>query len=741
LGYLQKILFIDPNMLDLMKKITRTLNEILYETPLSFHQEIIDKQTEQIQSIWLDYLDVVNQQTKNLSIDEHQRRLQQSGADFVLKRTFFTSAYHCLLESNVAAYAKNKYSDDNEQKNVFRKKIDSKFCSIMSAALEELKPWREINLERINSLTNSSWNTSAQPPIKHINNRILIVILSYSRDLLRQNSSDLETGNFFADFESVINVYEKNLENDSNINYESRIKEIKQTINYFLDAFFDDGKLKNVLKIQLSKMKEFIELKVDITKLIKTYLNFNNEFKRLAASLNEKFSDEISSNLHTKSSQLVDSCSKVFTLILESDSQGNMESKFHALDVYVNFLTALSSLDFNLYIQSDLVKNLRQHVEATPKEDISKVVNIKSVKNLLDSGKTTHYLLDVLLHLFNLSSQANILKSNPSSVLNLQARAELIYSMSMSLRYFKDQLKYASLDAFKVDCIGPYDNALNEKSTSLDDFKDKLIKVEFYFRFNRKCKEVSAEQALQMFFNKNQLSHDCKMLLKSSMESYYESFNKYFSKIISNQMSIHELIDKAKKKAENWKKITVKECNYDLREKTVPKILAILSIIHSLSFSGFIEALSSSKSKYELKKNINNDSTAYFLKPQSVQILSIMRILSLDNKDTSIPNHLFEILTGQGKSWVLALMAGFFSLIGYKVTVACYSDYLSSRDKLNFFKYMDAFDFKSSVDFCTFSSICNSKISPSNQVSLKYNFNIILSIFEVGKVDRLKLTG
>lgn len=699
-----------------MKKLTRTLNEILYETPLSLHQEIITKQTEQIKSIWLDYLDVVNQQTMSLSLDEHQRRLQESSGDFALKRTFFTSAYHCLLESKVATQTKDKYSENNEKKSLFRKKIDDKFCSIMTDALEELKPWREINIERINSLTKSSWNTTASS--KHINNKILILMLVYSRDLLQENSTDLEMENFFADFESVINVYEKNLGNDNNINYESRIKEIKQTINYFLDAYFDDGKLKRVLTIQLSKMKEFIELKVDITKLIKTYLNFNGEFKRLAAILNEKFSKEISSKLHTKSSQLVDSCSKVFTSILESDCQGNMEAKFHALDIYVNFCTGLASLDFSLYIQSDLVKTLRQHVEATSKDDISKVVNIQKVNNLLESEKTFHYLLEVLLYLFNLASQEHILKSNSSSILNLQARAELIYSMSMSLRYFKDQLKYASLDAFKLDCIGPYDNALNEKAQSLDEFKDKLVKVEFYFRFNRKCKEVSAEQALQMFFNKNKLSDECQKYLTSSINSYYSSFDKYFGKIISNQISVEELIEKARKKAEQWRKTTVKDCSYDLREKTVPKILAILSIIHSLSFSGFIEVTNSTKSKYELKKSINNDSTAYFLKPQSVQILSILRILSLDNKNDSIPNHLFEILTGQGKSWVLALIAGFFSLIGYKVTVACYSDYLSSRDNLNFVKHMSPFNFNTSVDFCTFSSICNSKISPPNQVSI-----------------------
>ena len=413
----------------------------------------------------------------------------------------------------------------------------------------------------------------------------------------------------------------------------------------------------------------------------------------------------------------------MFTLILETDNQGDIEATFHALHVFVNFLTALTSLDYNLYIESDRVTRdptLAPHVEKTGNENIF-IINAKKVKELVKSGKLmTHYLLEVLLHLFKLASQEHILESSVSSVLNLQARAELIASMSMSLRYFQDQLKYASLDAFRADCIGPYDNVLFEKSTSLEEFRDKLAKVEFYFRFNRKCKEVSADQALEMFFSKNPSSDQSRMLLKQAIDSYYVSFNKYLVKVLNNETSVDELIDKAKKQAENWRKSTVKECDFDLRQKTVPKILAILSLIHSLSFSSFIEASSSSKSTFQLKTNINNDSTKYFLKPQSVQILSILRILSLDRKEISIPNHLFEILTGQGKSWVLALMAGFFSLIGYKVTVACYSDYLSSRDKACFLKYMEPFRFKRTVDYCTFGSMCNSKINSPDQVGKSY---------------------
>ena len=60
LAYLQKILYIDPSVLDLIKKLTRTVNEMLYETPQSYHQKILDTETQLITSIWSDYLEMVN---------------------------------------------------------------------------------------------------------------------------------------------------------------------------------------------------------------------------------------------------------------------------------------------------------------------------------------------------------------------------------------------------------------------------------------------------------------------------------------------------------------------------------------------------------------------------------------------------------------------------------------------------------------------------------------------------------
>ncbi|CAF1499257.1 unnamed protein product [Rotaria sordida] len=102
-------------------------------------------------------------------------------------------------------------------------------------------------------------------------------------------------------------------------------------------------------------------------------------------------------------------------------------------------------------------------------------------------------------------------------------------------------------------------------------------------------------------------------------------------------------------------------------------------------------------------------------------------ILNVDGESNSIPpNHLAEILTGQGKSWALALLAGYFSLNGYQVTVACYSDYLSQRDEKDFRKNLDAFQFENKVEYKTFEAMCTDLSSLKNKVDKQSDQSILL---------------
>ena len=49
-----------------------------------------------------------------------------------------------------------------------------------------------------------------------------------------------------------------------------------------------------------------------------------------------------------------------------------------------------------------------------------------------------------------------------------------------------------------------------------------------------------------------------------------------------------------------------------------------------------------------------------------------------------VVDNLVQILTGEGKSITLACVSIIFALYGYDISCACYSDYLSQRDYMDF---------------------------------------------------------
>lgn len=65
-----------------------------------------------------------------------------------------------------------------------------------------------------------------------------------------------------------------------------------------------------------------------------------------------------------------------------------------------------------------------------------------------------------------------------------------------------------------------------------------------------------------------------------------------------------------------------------------------------------------------------------------------------------------EVLTGEGKSIILATLSCFFAKKGYKVSVACYAEHLSKRDYANFTRLFTYFEVKDSIFYGTFNEIC-----------------------------------
>ena len=70
------------------------------------------------------------------------------------------------------------------------------------------------------------------------------------------------------------------------------------------------------------------------------------------------------------------------------------------------------------------------------------------------------------------------------------------------------------------------------------------------------------------------------------------------------------------------------------------------------------------------------------IRPHIMQVLGLLSLLGLTSLDASsrVANQIAQVLTGQGKSWVLVLLASLFALTGKDVVILCHNEDLTKRD-------------------------------------------------------------
>ncbi|CAF1411630.1 unnamed protein product [Adineta steineri] len=707
--------------------------------------------------------------------------------------------------------------------------IESIFYKAMRFSLDNFKPWMNIEVDK--------WSDYLKIPIhqdisiKEIGNQLLIKILQDSKNYIvsfLQMNKDINTeySNQIANqLESIINYYKYSLLKDKNFNYQSKMKEIRKILDYFLQISVSENSQNQVLtELQLKSIREFIEKKQSITEVIDHFLNFNIEFLKLSKIFSAKFPSHIHLEFHNNASKIISLIADIFKLIVQEEfvqpetedarnhtdtlkkykvsnlgvglrnaiyegniidvkvlleagadiNEQDVDSKKTALHWAVikkhkdiisylleksantqikdkdnrssvdyakeigidlnslnkfqntlfamqklnNFLTNLASLDINWYVELKQIKDVDSSVfEKVGDKDIYKVLQINEGKPKLNDA-CPHYVLDAIIELLEIIKGVKII-NQASSIEMIKLRAELIMAIGKSFKYFNDQIKYNSLAKFKEECVTPFKDVIIDNN-SYETFFDKLEKLDLYFLYNRKLKEITLDQALELFQEKNETSLNIEKI-RNSFVKYEELFRKYFNNIINRVGSVKDIVEETKKLA--------KESNF--KRETIPDIIARLSVILSLRVSDFIEEC---YEEYILKEKCN---TNYLLQPHCIQILGVMILLDIDGNTNSLPpNHLGEILTGQGKSWALALLGGYFSLIGYQVTVGCYSDYLSRRDENDFKKNLEPFRFQNSVQYQTFKAMCWKKVSNKN--TNKDLANIISDIISGEKLSRIE---
>jgi hypothetical protein len=72
------------------------------------------------------------------------------------------------------------------------------------------------------------------------------------------------------------------------------------------------------------------------------------------------------------------------------------------------------------------------------------------------------------------------------------------------------------------------------------------------------------------------------------------------------------------------------------------------------------------------KATTTNGEVEFLYSPHPAQVIAILLILGVSS-DNMLGNRLAQVLTGEGKSVVLAGLACYLALIGKEVSVVCYS--------------------------------------------------------------------
>ncbi|KAL9706716.1 hypothetical protein quinque_010234 [Culex quinquefasciatus] len=278
----------------------------------------------------------------------------------------------------------------------------------------------------------------------------------------------------------------------------------------------------------------------------------------------------------------------------------------------------------------------------------------------------------------------------------------LISSIRSTLIYLREQEEYVSFDMFVEERINPFCKVV-ETCPSLSDFVKQVGMIKESFCYMRKQNEMSVAEALRMYGEQNDEGGFNAEQLQQTYEQYSDQFETYMAETVPEEDFKAKVAVLTKPLLESVQPVLFKEWTAEFKRTEMPKILAGVAAVWSTMVSADVS------------------STGKYFKPHCIQILCVLRLLGADSGEKGVSKHLAQVLTGQGKSLVLALIAAVLALTGHQVQLVCYNDYLVKRDAKDFIE--DA------VKYNTYREMANAMIAPEvngNRMGLRKFVNDLL---------------
>ncbi|GFV68822.1 secA_DEAD domain-containing protein [Trichonephila clavipes] len=308
-----------------------------------------------------------------------------------------------------------------------------------------------------------------------------------------------------------------------------------------------------------------------------------------------------------------------------------------------------------------------------------------------------HYVIKVVGNLLNIIERS-LTRRGWNNKVCLNITSELLLAIGHSLIHLKEQPNYVDFKQFLIDSTKPFENAVKDSPT-YEDFKKRISSIENFYLYAKKQNEISIEKALDLYKDEVEKLRESGFnpdynsgILKSCYEKYLTEFQNY----ITDKKDIQYIIDNMKGIISNVEgQLRDNKWTQEFKQNTIPLLLAGLAAIWSKLESKDIEC------------------TTEILKPHCIQILCILKLLSVDVQHENIDSQFAQVLTGQGKSIILGLLSPLLALMEYKVRIVCYSEYLACRDEKSFesfFEKLKDFGVGSKISYGTFEDMANDTI-------------------------------
>ncbi|CAL6025642.1 Helicase-related_protein [Hexamita inflata] len=300
-------------------------------------------------------------------------------------------------------------------------------------------------------------------------------------------------------------------------------------------------------------------------------------------------------------------------------------------------------------------------------------VDVKLLRKSINSG------IDSVLNQIYQSEDGPLKISEIGTQLNTHTNAQIAQQILKDHSRFKDyqiELRNSSSLRFSLDDV--LDDKVDEKiRLDLGIVRSKGLSIQVQDRFGNIVDEP---------------------VNRAEIKQLYQEFDtKYWAQVELYLYKVQDGLDSIK---QHVAQLAQKVFSKQNKIQILASILAYWTLSNTKDYIG-------TNNKAESRKKL--------LQPHAAQVVAIFSLLGIDQSN-QLKNQLIQVLTGEGKSVILAVTAIVLAIMGFDVNCACYSEYLSQRDYESFTDLFNAFNVRDNIVYGTFNQMCERYINENGEI-------------------------